>query len=231
MELKMQITEEIKRKIKEDALKDIAKECCGLILENGRVIPCENRAEDNNVHFIIANGDIKKAQKQGWISAVYHSHVPGDYEDDYLSPEDIVIAEYFNVFSIMYSIKYDKFYEYQPTGKPIGYTGRPYIRGILDEFHLVRDYYKRELNIEIKDLKNRNIESFLTNNGFIETNGVQKHNILIIKWSGNIEKRKMVLYVDENKIIAHPDFELSEKLDYNYGLKKWTEKIFKHSKL
>src|SRR3990167_8540410 len=119
----MEITEQIKQEIKEHALSKPTEEVCGLILRGGEVIECKNRASDFDVHFIIAKGDIKKAKKLGWIEAVYHSHIPGDYIEDKLSDEDLVIAEYFNIYSVMYSIKEDKFYEYQPTGKPINYIG------------------------------------------------------------------------------------------------------------
>lgn len=227
----MEITEKIKEKIKEYCLLNTDIESCGLILENGTVIPCINRAIDKNVHFIIAAGDIKKAQKQGWISAVYHSHVSLGYENDELSNEDMVIAEYFNILSVMYSVKSDKFYEYRPSGKPIEYIGRPYIRGVLDEFHLIRDYYKKELNIEIIDIKNRNIESFLTNNGFSETTGIKKHDILILKCTDDVNNGKIVLYLGEDKIIAHPEFEESKIICYNNGLKKLTKKIYRHNKL
>lgn len=227
----MEITEQIKQKIKEHALSKPTEEVCGLILRGGEVIECKNRASDFEVHFIIAKGDIKKAKKLGWIEAVYHSHIPGDYIEDKLSDEDIVIAEYFNIYSVMYSIKEDKFYEYQPTGKPINYIGRPYIRGVLDEFNLIKDYYRKELNIEINNFKDRNAENFLKNNGFVEVGEIKKHDILIVRWAGDTNNKKIVLYIENDKIIVHPEFELSKITNYNYGLKKWTEKIFRHNKL
>ena len=61
----MELTNKIKEKIKKHALKNIKEESCGLILSNSSVIECKNRASDNDVHFIIAAGDIKKAQKKG----------------------------------------------------------------------------------------------------------------------------------------------------------------------
>lgn len=227
----MEITNEIKEKIKQDVLKDKTKERCGIILRDGTVIPCENRATDSDRHFIIARGDLKKAQRRGWIEAVYHSHVPGDYIDDDLSHEDKVIAERFNIQSIMYSIKNNKFHEYQPTGKPVEYVGRPYIRGILDEIHLIRDYYEKELNIKIEDTKNKNIEHFLSTNGFMEVSYPQKHDILIVNWAGDKDNKKMVIYNGNNKLIVHPEFELSKEVDYNYGLQKWTEKIYRHHRI
>lgn len=227
----MELTSKIKEKIKEHALSLPEEEVAGLILSNGMVIRCINRATDKMVHFIIASGDISKARKKGEIAAVYHSHVPGNYGEDRFSENDEVIAEYFKVKAVLYSMKDDKFYEYQPTGKPITYLNRPYIRNIMDEFDLIRDYYKKELNIEITELHNKNIEIFLKENGFVEVGELKKHDILIIKWQNNVNKRQMVLYVGNNKIIVHPEFETSRIADYNYGLKNWTEKIFRHNKM
>lgn len=227
----MELTENIKEKIKNHAFKDTERECCGLILADGSVIPCINRASDFDVHFIIAAGDIKKAQKKSNVVAVYHSHVPAGIIEDRLSDEDLVISEYFNVKTVLYSLIQDKFYEYTPTGKPIGYIGRPYIRGVLDEFVLIKDYYEKILNIQISDLTNRNTELFLKNNGFAETNGPQKHDVLLIRFQNKIDNRHMTIYTENNKIIIHPEFELSKEVNYNYGLQKWTEKIYRHHKM
>lgn len=227
----MELTNKIKEEIKKHALSIPSEEVAGLVLHNGMVIRCINRASDSEVHFIIAAGDINKARKKGEIVAVYHSHVPGDYGEDRFSENDIVIAEHFNVKAVLYSLKDDKFYEYQPTGKPITYLGRPYVRNIMDEFDLIKDYYKKELNIEILELHNRNIEIFLKKNGFVGVGELKKHDILVIKWQNDINKRQMVLYIGENKIIIHPEFETSRITDYNYGLKNWTEKIYRHNKM
>lgn len=227
----MELTDKIKQKIKKHSLKNIKEESCGLVLSNGSVIECKNRASDGDVHFIIAAGDIKKAQKRGEIVAVYHSHIPGDFDNDKLSDEDLVISEYFNIKTILYSITEDKFYEYTPTGKPMEYTGRPYIRNVLDEFVLIKDYFKKELNIEITNFSNRNPEYFLKDNGFAEVNDAKKHDVLIIKFNNDITKKQMTLYLGDDQLIIHPEFDLSKKTSYNYGLQKWTEKIFRHSKM
>lgn len=227
----MELTDQIKKEIKEHCLSDVENECCGLILSNGKVIPCENRASDSDVHFIINSWDIKKAKEEGWVSATYHSHVKvKEDEEDKLSNDDKIISEYFNIEFVLYSIKNDEFCTYQPTGKPIEYVGRPYIRHVLDETHLIRDYYKRELNIEIK-VKNRNKEGFLKENGFGEENGGKKGDILLINWAGDKNDKRLGIYVGGDKILVQPEFEQSKIVDYNYGLKNWTAKMFRHNKL
>lgn len=225
----MQLTEEIKKRIREHTWGDTTKECCGLIIDNKTVIPCKNRASDSDTHFIINSLDIEKAKKRGNITAVYHSHIKSKDEDDGLSDEDKVISEYFNVCYVLHSLTTDEFYIYEPTRQPIGYIGRPYVRNVFDEFQLIRDYYQKELNINIST-GIRNPEKFLINNGFSQVNSPEKHDILIMNWAGDKKNKRMVIYMGD-KILAQPEFELSTKLDYNYGRKRWTEKVFRHNKL
>lgn len=242
------LTENIKKEIKKQALLSPKEEICGFILADGTVFPCINRATDKEIHFIISAADMKKARKRGEGIAIYHSHVPGNYGEDRFSENDIVISEYFNLEAVLYSVKDDKFYEYHPTGKPIGYLNRPYIRNIMDEFHLIRDYYKNELNIIVninsknykESLKNKNItiemsgqhhENFLKSNNFVKVGELQKHDILIIKWQNDINKKQMSIYLGNDKLMIHREFDVSQIVEYNYGLKNWTEKIFRYHKM
>lgn len=225
----MELTEKIKNEIKSYALSDQANETCGLITEL-EVIPCKNRASDSNVHFIITAADIKKAGKRGKLIGVYHSHIANGFNYDYLSKEDIVVSEHLKITSVLYSIIEDKFYIYKPTGKPIEYEGRPYAKGTIDEFVLIKDYYKRELNIEIQGLKDRNIETFLQKNGFVMVGEINKHDILIIKRPNKLNKEP-VIYIGDNKILIHKEFESSKITEYNYGIKNWTERIYRYYRM
>jgi len=227
----MELTNTIKSSIKNHALKDPDKEACGIILSNGEVVKCKNRADDSDIHFIINSGDIKKAQKRGQIQAIYHSHIKIKDEDDGLSSEDKVISEYFNVVFVLYSLIRDEFYIYIPTGKPVGYIGRPYVRNVLDEIQLIEDYYKRELNIPITKIKNKNIELLLKSNNFNEVSLPDKHDIIIVNWQKDKNQKRALIYLGKNKILTQPEFDLSKIIDYNYGIKKWTQKVFRHEKL
>lgn len=226
----MKLTEEIKDEIKSYALSNQTQEICGLIIENGKIIPCKNRASDADVHFIIAAADIKRASKKGELIAVYHSHITNGYNYDYLSKEDIVVSEYLKITSILYSIAENKFYVYEPTGKPVEYEGRPYAKGTIDEFVLIKDYYRKELNIEIRNLKDRNIETFLQKNGFVAVGEIKKHDILIIKRPNKLNKEP-VIYMGGDKVLIHKEFESSKITEYNYGMKNWTEKIYRYHRM
>lgn len=226
------LTDIIKKKIKDHCLLDISNESCGIILKSGEVIPCKNQASDSNVHFIITAKDIKKAQKIGDIDAVYHSHIKEKEEgEDGLSHEDEVVSEYFNIKYILYSIPTDKFFSFEPSGKPVEYLNRPYVRNLIDENRLIQDYYQRELNIEINNIEIKNPENFLIKNEFTEVPNPQKHDILLIDKEEKAHKRALAIYLENNKIMLHPEFTPSVIMSYNYGLKCWTKKIFRHKKM
>lgn len=225
----MELTKKIKDQIRTEALNNPTEEICGLILENGDVVSCPNRADDRDVHFIIASKDILRASRISKHAAVYHSHIKQKDVDDGLSDEDSILAEYFNLTFILYSLQKDEFFTYSPTGKPVGYVDRPYVRNVLDEFQLIIDYYKKELNITVERFYSRNCHNFLINNNFNEVNNLKKHDIIIMQ--KEIEHEKMVIYLGDDKILVHPDFAESRIVDYNYGLQSWTRRRYRHSKL
>ena len=70
--------DKIKDFVKRESLKDLSKECCGLILERESgtaIIPCENVSPNPGKHFIISPLDVMEASKSGKLIGFYHSHV------------------------------------------------------------------------------------------------------------------------------------------------------------
>lgn len=230
------LTDKVKSKIQKHALEDPENEVCGLIIKTLRgfqVIKCKNIAPDSDVHFIISNVEVEKTRKSEEIVGVYHSHCKTkDILEDGLSEEDKIVSEYFNIAYVLYSLITERFYEYSPTGIEVPLGGRPFISKLLDDVELVKDYYNRKLNIKTDKLKNRtNFELFLRDNEFYETGGLRIHDIVLLNWQGNKLKPKLGIFVGNNKILVHPDFDKSRITTYNYGMKKWTNKIFRHQKM
>jgi proteasome lid subunit RPN8/RPN11 len=62
-------------KIRKHAEATYPDECCGLITNDGRVVPCKNMAADKRHAFQIGDGDSKRVTNSGFILGVYHSHV------------------------------------------------------------------------------------------------------------------------------------------------------------
>jgi proteasome lid subunit RPN8/RPN11 len=141
------LTPEIKDFIKKEAQKVYPNECCGFILDNGNTISCKNISSTPEKSFIIGHGDINKYGLKH-IIGVYHSHK--DYPE--FSIADIAFSEKLNKICILYIVDSDNFKEYKPNGMEIPYQGRPFIiNGQMFCLPLIRDYYRRELNIILSE--------------------------------------------------------------------------------
>ena len=147
----MQLTEEHKTKIKKQALEEAPKECCGVLLKNGELHACVNVSGFPEETFAINFNNLKNINTDD-IAAFYHSHPQG------IEPSltDKYYAHKVNLKSFIYAIKEDEFSSYEPSGFfELPLIGRDFITNEVDCITLVRDYYKRNLNIDIKDIKHQ----------------------------------------------------------------------------
>ena len=143
---------EIKKFVKEESLKNLSKESCGLLLKRGSTvvpIPCDNISPNPEVHFIISPLDVMEQSKTGKLVGFYHSHVMP--ENLKLSKYDRLVSEKLKLDSLIYSIENDDFLYFSPSKHNPEYIGRPFIIGLYDCFTLAQDYYRYTLNIKIPD--------------------------------------------------------------------------------
>ena len=149
----MNLPEHIKEFIKQDCLKDVSEERCGVIANcNGvlKAIPCQNISPNPSEHFVISPLDLAEIKKTSTLLGYYHSHL--DNHAYKLSKYDRLVSSRLNLYSIIYCIKTDKFNDFQPhVNDFISYLGRPFVTGIFDCYTLVQDYYRHELNIKLTD--------------------------------------------------------------------------------
>jgi proteasome lid subunit RPN8/RPN11 len=189
-------------KIKEHCLINPEIESCGLIIENAKglmVEPCKNISEFPRHHFLISSEEQKEKEYKGKLKAFYHSHID---ETDF-SWLDKAVSESTKLDCLVYQIPTEKLLEYKPSGWKAPYVGRPFVPEIFDCYELVKDYYKKELNLtlgrpnhpfksnpssDIKELtemgyyeNNPWLFDYFTNNGFSEVQSPEKHDILLIK--------------------------------------------------
>lgn len=150
--MKIEFNQQIKEKIKQEAVKNSPKECCGFIFLNQEnfkfdIYPCKNVANIKSNNFIISPKDYINCSNFGQITACYHSHTNDNTE---LSEIDKDNSNKYNIHYILYNVKYDTFNFYTPNTEKNPYIGRPFILGVSDCFTLMQDYAKRERNIKIK---------------------------------------------------------------------------------
>ena len=145
----------VKRAIEKHAIAEYPRECCGLIIADGnkkKYIPCRNIAENDN-DFRLHPEDYANAEEQGQVLAVVHSHIdrkPFPTEADKVGCEASGLP--WHIVAI-YNGGVDSWHYFEPTGYQAPLVGREFHHGVLDCYTLIRDFYKRELDIDIPDFE------------------------------------------------------------------------------
>lgn len=149
----MLLNENLKQEIRQHALSKKEEEVCGFICFNflshiKEIYRCNNSILNKTNSFSISPLDYVRASRSGEILAVYHSHINNNIE---FSLSDRINANNHEIPFILYNINQDIFNEYIPNNYDNPYVGREFEYGKSDCFNLVKEYYKKELNINIVD--------------------------------------------------------------------------------
>lgn len=123
-------------------------ECCGVIVDK-QYIPCRNISNQHD-QFEIHPEDLAIAEDQGNIVAFVHSHPDGTTRASEL---DLVQIELHKKPWVICSYPELDFCVYEPKGYKPPLVGRNYFHGWQDCYALIRDFYIRELGIELMDFK------------------------------------------------------------------------------
>lgn len=250
----MELSIDIKNYIRNHALQDKTKECCGIIVKNWPessivldstifCVKCNNVSESPEKSFIIDYNDVKKYGLEN-IVAFYHSH-PLKCE---FSVGDMAFSEKLDRKFILYCIETGEFKIYEPNGHKTPYIDRTFFIGILDCFSLLIDYYKRELNIELPDIndkmryeykqwKNKDyicnytiLKDYFLSNGFIKVDNLKKHDVVEVKFKDIKFPSHVGVYLGDYKILQHI-YEYSSIENYNNSLKRMTTAVYRHKSL
>ena len=127
------------------------KESCGLLIDiNGKekYFPCKNLSNYSQQCFIIDPEDYAKAEDSGKILAVIHSH---PVTSPVASQADMISCEESGVIWHIVNPKTEQWGFYKPSGYKPPLIGRHWVWGITDCWSLVRDWYKENLGITLRD--------------------------------------------------------------------------------
>jgi len=143
--------------IQAHAVADYPRECCGLIVAAAggeAYVACRNVATTPSEHFRLPAEDYADAEDLGEVLAVVHSHPNASAAP---SDADRVMCEASGLPWHIISVgqvtgaepECGDLQTLQPSGYVPPLVGRQFAHGILDCYTLVRDFYARELGIQL----------------------------------------------------------------------------------
>jgi proteasome lid subunit RPN8/RPN11 len=200
-------------------------ECCGVVVkkDDGQIeyVRCRNVSEERN-RFVLDPRDYVTASSIGEPIMIAHSHCyvqPDPSESDKVGCEETGLPW----LIVNYPLK--TYTITNPSGYEAPLVGRTFEKNTLDCYALVRDYYKRELNITLQDdvRPERWWEvgrSILVENfqkyGFVQIRAdeLKENDCLLMKVGASVPNHCAV-YVGDNKILHHVQGRLSGYDNYS----------------
>ena len=216
------------------------KESCGLLLEikgKEKYFPCKNLSTYSQQCFIIDPDDFVKAEETGNILAVIHSHPvtpPIASQADKISCEDSKLPWH------IVNPKTEQWGYYEPSGYKPPLIGRHWVWGITDCWSLVRDWYKEEKNIILRDwdrpttpqqfLEKPLFESCAWRTGFRELRPDEKliNGDVLLMSILNPTLNHVAIFLDGD-VLHHLADRISCKEPYNQWLLKCTGKRYRYA--
>ena len=214
-------------------------ESCGLLLNikgKKRYFPCRNLSLNDNQCFMIDPEDYVRADNLGQIISIVHSH---PLTPPTPSQADKIGCEKSNLEWHIVNPKTEKWGYYKPSGYKAPLIGREYVWGVTDCWSLVRDWYKEEKNIELRDwqrplspdefLENPMFESHAWRTGFRELRNDEKLEVGDLLFMSIMGKglNHVALFLG-NEILHHLADRLSCKEPYSEWLLKCTGKRLRY---
>ena len=234
----MTLPKEIKEKALEHAKAEAPRESCGLVVVikgRKRYFPCNNIAETPDEHFVLDPQSYVEAEEKGEIIAVVHSHPVTNHAP---SAADRVACEKTELPWYVVNPSTELWGYCEPSGFELPYVGREFVHGIIDCYTLCRDWYNKELKLNLKDYERRDDwwhkgENLYLNNfkneGFheIEVNDLKFGDALLMHIESPVPNHAAI-YLGENIVLHHVQGRLSSRDVYGGYYQKVTAKALRH---
>lgn len=209
------LTDEIKDKIRDLAKKYAPKEMCGIICSSDgtafEYVDVPNSHEDPTGHFRIDAKVVDRLNDQHKvIHAIVHSHPKGSSDP---SPYDLVQMNIHNRPYVIVGMDGDISVN-DPERAPL--IGRFYVHGTQDCYSIVRDYYARELGINLRDAPRKDnwwqdadhpslyVEMF-KEFGFVEVpkEDMRRNDVMLCRWGNTQHINHALIYLaDDANLIS-----------------------------
>ncbi|ELY3985698.1 C40 family peptidase [Cronobacter muytjensii] len=233
--------ENLIHEIKRHAAQSYPQECCGLICQQGdrlRYIPCENTATDPAEHFRIAPEDYARAEDQGNVVGIVHSHPDATSQPSELDRAQCDVTEL--PWHIV-SWPEGDFRTIYPRGE-LPLIGRPFVLGVYDCWGLIMSYFRQEHGIELHDYRvdyhwweAGHTENFYQDCwyecGFREFDGPPKPGDMVIMQVSAPRWNHAGILLEGNMLLHHLYGHQSGRTPYGGYWRERTMKIVRHKDL
>ncbi|AVY67154.1 C40 family peptidase [Xanthomonas translucens] len=230
--------------IQAHAMAEYPRECCGLIVataDGERYFACRNTATTPSEHFRLTGKDHAAAADQGEVLALVHSHpnAPAAPSDaDRLQCEMSEITWHIvSVGQVDGAPECGDVQTIQPCGYVAPLIGRQFAHGVLDCYTLLRDFYARELGIQLRDYprddewwkRGENLyEKHFREEGFSEIADEPRRGDVFLMQIRSEEMNHAGVYLGDGQMLHHLHGRLSEQVPYGgYWLQR-TTKVIRH---
>jgi proteasome lid subunit RPN8/RPN11 len=221
------------------------EEVCGFVLLNKDLTVSVERSTNENPNpgecFTISSAKFLKYNIEKKILGIYHSHPKSDEKP---SKADMDMSEEMGVPYLIYSLITKKFYLYYPESYNTNMlTGRPYIKGFFECTCIFKDYFKKELNINIskwnknywlpeEDNKANKLLLKILNKNLIkiEDKKLNKHDVVVFE----IKKGKRFhvgIYLGNDYFMHQPDGVLSRRELMDERWQGKIKEVYRHTSL
>ncbi|WP_141332211.1 C40 family peptidase [Myxococcus sp. AB025B] len=216
------------------------RESCGLVVRiSGDLVyrPCRNLAE-GHAHFHLAPEDFARAESEGEVVAVVHSHPNASPEP---SEADRVMCERWGLPWLIVNVPVGHWQVLVPSGYRAPLVGRPFSHGVLDCFSLIRDHFAEVVGIEIPDFErpddwwlkggNLYLEEY-ERAGFADVTGqaLREHDVLLMQLRAQVPNHAGV-YLGADVVLHHLQNSLSKRETYSGFWARVTRKVVRHRSL
>lgn len=215
----MYILKKTKQAIIDHAAKCYPKESCGFIV-NREYVPCNNIAASDS-EFKIDPRDLVRAEKLGKIEAIVHSHPDGSSNP---STFDKLQMSKHNLPWVICAYPEIDIAVHKDTGYQAPLINREYIHGVLDCYSIVKDYYSRELDIELDNFERSDLwwesassdDLYIANfesQGFVQVATLQRHDVILCRVQPtNFVNHALIYLAGDGALVS----EQSERLVNNH---------------
>ncbi|WP_201555773.1 C40 family peptidase [Psychrobacter sp. 72-O-c] len=195
------------------------RECCGFLV-NREYVECRNIA-DNDSEFKIDPRDLVRAEKLGKIEAIVHSHPDGSSNP---STFDKLQMSKHNLPWVIVAYPETDIKVHKDKGYQAPLINREYIHGVLDCFSIVRDYYSRELGIDIDNFERTDLwwesadsdDLYVANfesQGFVQVGSLQRHDVILCRVQPTHHVNHALIYLGDDSSLTS---EQSERVINNH---------------